>query len=137
MYEFFELFTERTLLDDLDVENLLSPLSLTALLVAAILAGIYYFALDKHRYARVSTWAVVGLMSGLLTAFFVIATCYRKADQEVLRNEANPNEGKLFDQGGGVFFGFGLEMLFLNLLLFVLISVFAKRFSTNNRKVPF
>ncbi len=137
LYDFYALFTERSLLDDLYDEHLLTSLTLTLLVFVAVGVAVYYFAMNKVRYAKASTWLLVLATSSVLSMIVAIVTCSQKAAQEIPRRKGHPELGRYFDQGGSVFFGFGFEMLLLAAVLFLVLSLIIKNLSTNNRKIPF
>ncbi|MDR6196305.1 hypothetical protein [Siphonobacter sp. SORGH_AS_0500] len=137
LYDFYALFTERSLLDDLYDEHLLTSLTTTLVVFVLIGIGAYYFGMNKVRYAKASTWLLVLGSSAVLTMIVAIVTCSQKADQEIPRRKGHPELGRYFDQGGSVFFGFGFEMFLLAAVLFFILSLAVKNLSTNNRKIPF
>ncbi|OZI08854.1 hypothetical protein BWI93_06360 [Siphonobacter sp. BAB-5385] len=137
LYDFYALFVENSLLNDLYDETLLTSLTLTMLVFVLVGVAIYYFGMNKVRYAKASTWLAVLGSSAVLTMIVAIVTCSQKAAQEIPRRKGHPEQGRFFDQGGSIFFGFGFEMLILAAILFFVLSLVVKNVSTNNRKIPF
>ncbi|MBO9637676.1 MAG: hypothetical protein J7576_05875 [Siphonobacter aquaeclarae] len=137
LYDFYALFAERSLIDDLYDETLLTPLTLMMKGIPLIGAAIFYFGLNKVRYAKFSVWGSMLAACSVLVMIITIVTCNQKAAQEIPRKKGHPELGRYFDQGGSVFFGFGFEMLLLSALVFFVVSLIIKNLSTNNRKIPF
>ncbi|MFT4033553.1 MAG: hypothetical protein QM669_14130 [Siphonobacter sp.] len=137
LYDFYALFAERSLIDDLYDETLLTPITLTMLGFVLGGIGVYYVGMNRVRYATFPTWLLVLAGSASLSMITTIVTCSQKAAQEIPRKKGHPELGRYFDQGGSVFFGFGVEILLLAAVLFFMLSLLVKNLSTNNRKIPF
>ena len=138
LYRFYDVLgVNRSLLDDLYLKTLLTPLTLVTLGVPLSFALIFYFLMDRARFARLTPWVLMLTGAAVLTAIVVYEVCRETAHKMEPRNPANPNEGFFFDQGGGVFFTFALLLLVLSALLYFLFSILLRKFSTHLRFVPF
>lgn len=138
LYSFYDfLNVNRSLLDDLYNETLLTPLTLTTVGMALGFALVFYFLMDRARFARLAPWAILLTVEAVLTALVVYQVCSQAAHHMKQRDAANPNAGFFFDQGGGVFFTFALLLLVLSALLYFLFSILLRKFSTHLRFVPF
>lgn len=138
LYRFYQLLSvNRSLLDDLYNATLLTPLTLTVLGLSLGFALLFYFLMDRARFARLTPWVLMLLGAALLTAIVVYVTCSQQAHTMRQRDPANQALGFFFDQGGGVFFTFALLLLVLSALLYFLFSVLFRKFSTHLRFVPF
>jgi hypothetical protein len=131
------LHVNRSLLDDLYNATLLTPLTLATLGLALGFALLYYFLMDRARFARLTPWALMLTGASLLTALVVYQVCARQAHNVRQRDPNNPSLGVYFDQGGGVFFTYALLLLVLCAVFYVLFSVLLRKFSTHLRFVPF
>ena len=136
LYSFYDLFVTRPLLRDLYREQLLVSLTAVWVVFAVIAVVVYYKFLDKPRYANLGTWLLVALTACVTTAIWGIVTCYQMAGRRLPRNPDNPQAGTYFDQGGSVFFGFGLELALLCFLLYLIGSLIIRRTAINNRNIP-
>lgn len=137
LYDFYAAFVDRSLLDDLYDETLLTPLTLALLFITLGGAVTYYFFLDQVRHAKISTWLTVLLTSAGLSGLVALVTCFQKAGQELPRQKANPDAGFFFDQGGGVFFLYALTLFLLSTVLFFLLSLLLRMRSSSVRRIPF
>ena len=137
LYDFYAAFVDRSLLDDLYDETLLTPLTLALLFITLGGAVTYYFLLDRLRYAKVSTWLTVLLTSAGLSGLVALITCFQKAGQQLPRQKGNPDAGFFFDQGGGVFFLYALTLFLISAVLFFLFSLVLRLRSRNNRRIRF
>lgn len=137
LYNFYNLFVNSSLLEDLYQEELLSPLTLTAIGIAFVVAIAYYiWPFNKVSFSGLGHWLGMTGISSLLLFIISLVTCYQKANQEIPRDEADPNQGVLFDQGISVFLSYAFEMALLTALIFFLISMIMKNFSKNAKHRP-
>jgi hypothetical protein len=138
---FYGIFVNGALLDDLIETGLILPLTSTFLIIPAIIGFFFYKVIDSVKYSKQKHWVFVWLVSGALTFICSFATCIGMQNEEILRAnldlDAVQDDQFLFDQGIGVFSVFSVETFILSLLLFLLFSLLLKRFSTNNRRNPF
>lgn len=138
LYSFYQfLNVNRSLLDDLYNATLLTPLTLTMVGLAVGFALIFYFLMDRSRFARLLPWVLMLLGGATLTAVVAYTACNRGAHNMRLRDPANQSLGFFFDQGGGVFFTWALLLFVLCGLLYFLISLFLRKLTTHLRFVPF
>ena len=100
LYNFYNLFVNSSLLEDLYQEELLSTLTWSAIGIAFLVAFAFYvWPLNKVSFSGMGNWLLMLGVSALLLFVITLVTCYQKANQEILRDEADPNQGTLFDQG--------------------------------------
>lgn len=135
LFSFYELFAPFELVSDLYDENLLTPLTVTAVIIALGMVGLYYYGLNgkSPRYDGMLHWFLVWFMSGVLTFVVVLITCWQEAAQEL----SGASGGVLFAQGWGTFFTFAFEMLVLTLIMSFVFSIAFKGWSTHAKTQPF
>lgn len=137
LYNFYNLFVNSNLLEDLYQEELLSPLTWTAIGIAFVVAFAFYiWPFNKVSFSGMSSWLLMMGISALLLFIISLVTCYQKANQDILRDEADPNQGTIFDQGVSVFLSYAFEMALLTALIFFIISMIMKNFSKNAKHRP-
>ncbi|WP_018619434.1 hypothetical protein [Spirosoma luteum] len=137
LYNFYNLFVNSNLLEDLYQEQLLSPLTWTAVGIALLVAFAFYiWPLNKVSFSGMGKWLLMMGISALALFLIALVTCYQKANQEILRDEADPDQGTLFDQGISVFFSYAFEMALLTAVIFFIISMVMKNFSKNAKHRP-
>ncbi|GAB4023803.1 hypothetical protein [Spirosoma koreense] len=137
LYNFYNLFVNGNLLEDLYQEELLSPLTWTAIGIAFLVAFAFYiWPFNRVSFSSMGHWLLMTGISALLLFIIALVTCYQKAGQEIPRDEADPDQGTLFDQGISVFFSYAFEMALLTALIFFIISMIMKNFSKNAKHQP-
>lgn len=137
LYNFYNLFVNGALLEDLYQEELLSPLTWTAIGIAFVVAFAFYiWPFNKVSFSGLGSWLTMLGVSALTLFVIALVTCYQKAGQEILRVEADPDQGMLFEQGVGVFVSFAFTMALLTAIIFFLISMLMKGFSSNAKHRP-
>ncbi|WP_020599538.1 hypothetical protein [Spirosoma panaciterrae] len=137
LYNFYNLFVNSALLEDLYQEELLSPLTLTAIGIAFVVAVAFYiWPFNKVSFSGMGNWLLMMGVSSLLLFIISLVTCYQKEGQEIPRDEADPNQGNLFDQGISVFLSYAFEMALLTAVIFFIISMVMKNFSKNAKHRP-
>ena len=137
LYNFYNLFSNGNLLEDLYQEELLSPLTWTAIGLAFVVAFAFYvWPFNKVSFSSMGSWFLMMGVSALLLFVITLITCYQKANQEIPRDEADPNQGNLFDQGISVFLSYAFEMALLTALIFFIISMIMKNSSKNTKHRP-
>lgn len=137
MYDFYNLFVNSELLQDLYDEELLSPLTWTAVGIAFVVAFAFYiWPFNRVSFSGFGSWLLMLGISALLLFVITLVTCYQKAGQEIPRDEADTNQGVLFDQGVSVFLSYAFSMALLTALIFFLISMVMKNFSKNAKHRP-
>ena len=137
LYNFYNLFVNSALLEDLYQEELLSPLTWSAIGIALLVAFAYYiWPFNKVSFSSFGSWLLMMGVSALLLFVVTLVTCYQKAGQEIPRDEADTNQGFMFDQGVSVFLSYAFEMALLTALFFFLISMVMKNFSKNAKHRP-
>ena len=137
LYNFYNLFVNSDLLQDLYDEQLLSPLTWSAIGIALVVAFAFYiWPFNKVSFSSFGSWLLMMGVSALLLFVVTLVTCYQKAGQEIPRDEADTNQGFLFDQGVSVFLSYAFEMALLTALFFFLISMVMKNFSKNAKHRP-
>ena len=137
LYNFYNLFVNSALLEDLYQEELLSPLTWTAVGIAFLVAVAFYiWPLNKVSFSGFGSWLLMLGVSALLLFVITLVTCYQKANQEIPRDEADTNQGFLFDQGVSVFLSYAFSMALLTAIIFFLISMVMKNFSKNAKHRP-
>ncbi len=137
LYNFYNLFVNSALLEDLYQEELLSPLTWTAVGIALVVAFAFYiWPFNRVSFSGFSNWLLMLGMSALFLFVITLVTCYQKANQEILRDEADTNQGILFDQGVSVFLSYAFAMALLTAVIFFLISMVMKNFSKNAKHQP-
>lgn len=134
LISFYNWFVDSSLLNDLIEEGLIMPLWLTLIIINLIVVGIFYY-LDTARSSR-PRWFMTIFGIGLIVFGVHFFTCQSMSDRQIPRSTS---EGFLFDQGTSIFFMFSLQIFFVSLVLFFLLSIVAKNlgFSPNCRKTPF
>ena len=137
LISFYNWFVDSSLLNDLIDEGLIMPLWLTLIIINLIAVGIFYY-LDTARSSR-PRWFMTIFGIGLIVFAVHFFTCQSMSDRQIPRSTGGVSEGFLFDQGTSIFFMFSLQMFFVSLVLFFLLSIGAKNlgFSPNCRKTPF
>jgi hypothetical protein len=137
LYNFYNLFVNNSLLEDLYQEELLSPLTWTAIGLAFVVAFAFYiWPFNKVSFSGMGSWLLMTGVSALLLFVITLITCYQKANQEILRDEADADQGTLFDQGVSVFLSYAFEMALLTAFIFFIISMVMKNFSKNAKHRP-
>lgn len=137
MYDFYNLFVNSELLQDLYDEELLSPLTWTAVGIAFVVAFAFYiWPFNRVSFSGLGSWLLMLGVSALLLFVITLVTCYQKAGQEIPRDEADAEQGILFDQGVSVFLSYAFSMALLTALIFFLISMVMKNFSKNAKHRP-
>ena len=137
LYNFYNLFANSALLEDLYQEELLSPLTLTAIGIAFVVAVAFYiWPFNKVSFSGMGNWLLMMGVSSVLLFIISLVTCYQKEGQEIPRDEADPNQGTLFDQGISVFLSYAFEMALLTAVIFFIISMVMKNFSKNAKHRP-
>ncbi|WP_420151546.1 hypothetical protein [Spirosoma sp.] len=137
LYNFYNLFVNSSLLEDLYQEELLSPMTWTAIGIAFVVAFAFYiWPFNKVSFSSMGSWLLMTGVSSLLLFIITLVTCYQKANQEIPRDKADPEQGNLFDQGVSVFLSYAFEMALLTALIFFLISMVMKNFSKNAKHRP-
>lgn len=137
LYNFYDLFVENGLLEDLYAQELLSTLTVSAIAIAFLVAFAFYiWPLNKVSFSGFGHWLTMLLVSGGLMFVVTLVTCMQMANREIERVPDEPDQGFFFDQGGTVFFSFSAEMAVLTFLLFFLISMLMKGFSRNAKHRP-
>jgi hypothetical protein len=137
LYNFYNLFVNSSLLEDLYQEELLSPLTWTAIGLAFVVAFAFYiWPFNRVSFSGLEHWLTMLGVSALLLFVITLVTCYQKAGQEIPRDEADPEQGYLFDQGVSTFLSFSFEMALLTAIIFFVISMIMKNFSKNAKHRP-
>ena len=137
LYNFYNLFVNGNLLEDLYQEELLSPITWTAVGIAFIVAFAFYiWPFNKVSFSGMGSWLLMMGVSAVTLFVITLITCYQKAGQEIPRDEADPNQGTLFDQGISVFLSYAFEMALLTAFIFFIISMIMKNFSKNAKHRP-
>ena len=137
LYNFYNLFVNGSLLEDLYQEELLSPLTWSAIGLAFVVAFAFYiWPFNKVSFSGLGSWLLMTGVSALLLFVITLITCYQKANQDISRDEADPNQGTIFDQGISVFLSYAFEMALLTALIFFIISMVLKNFSKNAKHRP-
>ncbi len=137
LYNFYNLFVNGSLLEDLYQEELLSPLTWSAIGLAFVVAFAFYiWPFNKVSFSGLGSWLLMTGVSALLLFVITLITCYQKANQDIPRDEADPNQGTIFDQGISVFLSYAFEMALLTALIFFIISMVLKNFSKNAKHRP-
>jgi hypothetical protein len=138
---FYAIFVDGALLDDLITEGMILPLSVTFLFIPLFLGLLFYKVFDSVTYSEIKHWVLVCIISGTFTFVCTLVTCIGLQNKEILREnidlDAIQDDQFLFDQGIGVFSVFAIQTFILSLLLLLFFSLILKRFSTNNRRNPF
>ncbi|QKZ15135.1 hypothetical protein [Spirosoma sp. KUDC1026] len=137
LYNFYNLFVNSSLLEDLYQEELLSPLTWTAIGLAFVVAFAFYiWPFNRVSFSGLQHWLTMMGVSAVLLFIITLVTCYQKAGQEIPRDEADPEQGYLFDQGVSTFLSFSFEMALLTAIIFFVISMIMKNFSKNAKHRP-
>jgi hypothetical protein len=137
LYNFYNLFVNSALLEDLYQEELLSPLTWSAVGIAFVVAFAFYiWPFNRVSFSGFGSWLLMLGVSALVLFVMTLVTCYQKANQEIPRDEADTNQGVLFDQGASVFLSYAFEMALLTALIFFVISMVMKNFSKNAKHRP-
>jgi preprotein translocase subunit SecG len=137
LYNFYNLFVNGNLLEDLYQEELLSPITWTAIGIAFVVAFAFYiWPFNKVSFSGLGSWLLMLGVSAVTLFVITLITCYQKAGQEIPRDEADSNQGTLFDQGVSVFLSYAFEMALLTAVIFFVISMIMKNFSKNAKHRP-
>jgi hypothetical protein len=137
LYNFYNLFVNSSLLEDLYQEELLSPLTWTAIGLAFVVAFAFYiWPFNRVSFSGLEHWLTMLGVSAVLLFVITLVTCYQKAGQEIPRDEADPEQGYLFDQGVSTFLSFSFEMALLTAIIFFVTSMVMKNFSKNAKHRP-
>ena len=138
---FYDLFVDSSLLNDLIDQNLIVPLSLTWLIISLLGAAVFYWVMAVHsKRSKLNYWFLMLILTSLLVFVVHLSTCFSMENRQIPRNPtAQPdNMTYFFDQGGAVFFVYALEMFALTAVLFFLFSIPLKFIgNANARKTPF
>jgi len=137
LYNFYNLFVNSALLEDLYQEEMLSPLTWTAIGIAFVVAiAFYIWPFNKVSFSGFGSWLTMLGVSALTLFVITLITCYQKAGQEILRVDADPDQGIFFDQGVSVFVSFAFTMALITAAIFFFISMIMKGFSSNAKHRP-
>ncbi|GAB3506656.1 hypothetical protein GCM10027341_40050 [Spirosoma knui] len=137
LYNFYNLFVNSSLLEDLYQEELLSPMTWTAIGIAFVVAFAFYiWPFNRVSFSGFGSWLLMLGVSALTLFVITLVTCYQKAGQDIPRDEADPEQGSLFDQGVSVFLSYAFEMALLTAIIFFIISMVMKNFSKNAKHRP-
>jgi len=137
LYNFYNLFVNSSLLEDLYQEELLSPMTWTAIGLAFVVAFAFYiWPFNRVSFSGLEHWLTMLGVSAVLLFVITLVTCYQKAGQEIPRDEADVEQGTLFDQGISTFLSFSFEMALLTAIIFFVISMVLKNFSKNAKHRP-
>ncbi len=137
LYNFYNLFVNSALLEDLYQEELLSPMTWTAIGIAFVVAFAFYiWPFNKVSFSGLGSWLLMLGVSALTLFVITLVTCYQKAGQELPRDEADPEQGMYFDQGISVFLSYAFGMALLTAVIFFVISMIMKNFSKNAKHRP-
>ncbi|GAB3695219.1 hypothetical protein GCM10027592_17040 [Spirosoma flavus] len=137
LYNFYNLFVNGALLEDLYQEELLSPLTWTAIGIAFVVAFAFYiWPFNRVSFSGMGSWLLMMGVSALVLFVITLVTCYQKAGQEIPRDEADPDQGNLFDQGVSIFLSYSFTMALLTVVIFFIISMVLKNFSKNAKHRP-
>ncbi len=137
LYNFYNLFVNSALLEDLYQEELLSPLTWSAVGIAFLVAFAFYiWPFNRVSFSGFGSWLLMLGVSALLLFVVTLVTCYQKAGQAIPRDEADTNQGVLFDQGVSVFLSYAFSMALLTAVIFFVISMLLKNFSKNAKHRP-
>ncbi|GAB3997405.1 hypothetical protein GCM10028807_42540 [Spirosoma daeguense] len=137
LYNFYNLFVNGALLEDLYQEELLSPLTWTAIGIAFVVAFAFYiWPFNKVSFSGLGSWLLMMGVSALTLFVIALVTCYQKANQEIPRDEADLDQGNLFDQGVSIFLSYSFTMALLTVIIFFIISMVMKNFSKNAKHRP-
>lgn len=137
LYNFYNLFVNSNLLEDLYQEELLSPLTWTAIGIAFIVAFAFYiWPLNKVSFSGMGHWMLMLGVSALAMFVITLVTLYQKAGQEIPRDESDLEQGNLFDEGVSVFLSYSFTMALLTAVIFFIISLILKNFSKNAKHRP-
>ncbi len=134
---FYGLFVDGSLLDDIIDEGLIMSLSLSTFFIPFVGVISFYYLINRVRFSKKRHWALMMLISGVLVLIVNLSTCISMAGKQILRDPSNPAAGFMFDQGDSVFFMFSLQMFLLSCFYFFIFSIILKWWSTNCRKTPF
>jgi hypothetical protein len=137
LINFYDLFVDASLLDDLIDEGLIMSLSLSTFFIPFLGAIAFYYVINSVRFCKRRHWLITMLISAVIVFVVNISTCISMAGREILRDKSNPEAGFLFTQGDSVFFMFSLQMFLLACFYFAIVSIIVKWWSTNCRKTPF
>jgi len=137
LYNFYNLFVNSNLLEDLYQEELLSPLTWTAIGIAFVVAFAFYiWPLNKVSFSGMGHWLLMMGVSALSMFVISLVTLYQKAGQEIPRDESDLEQGNLFDEGVSVFLSYSFTMALLTAVIFFIISLILKNFSKNAKHRP-
>ena len=138
---FYDLFVDGSLLDDLIDQQLIMSLSLSWLIISLLgVVAFYYGVAIRSNRSKLPHWFGTLILTSLVVFLVQLFTCISMQNREIPRNPtAKPeNITYFFDQGGAVFFVFALEMFSLTVILFFLLSIAIKFVGNHNaRKTPF
>jgi uncharacterized membrane protein len=140
LFDFYSLFINESLVEDLYAETLLTPLTISTMVITLLCAVTFYYIINSIRFGQLKHWIFMMAAGAFITFLVVFFTCYNMVQQEIPRNQANIKKGipdYRFDQGSAVFFTYGFTMFFLAMVLFFIFSVLIKHWSTNSRRTPF
>ncbi|MCU0468746.1 MAG: hypothetical protein MUF58_09105 [Arcicella sp.] len=140
LFSFYSTFVDESLIEDLYLETLLTPLTISILVIMLLGAVVFYYVINSIRFGQRKHWFLTMGIGGIITFTVIFSTCVNMAGQEIVRNEANIKKGipdYRFDQGTSIFFTYGLTMVLLAMILFFIFSMLIKWWSTNSRKTPF
>jgi hypothetical protein len=145
--EFYDLFTNGPLMDDLLDERIDQFGSLFWTLIGLTLGGavLYYYGLNHkvfvraNRFGKVIHWVLALIVTAVLVFVAHFVTLIQQADKQIPRNpQADPKTiTYFFDEGDAVFFAFAGQVAGLSVVLFFLLSMAMKWGSTHAKNVPF
>lgn len=136
LFDFYNLFVNNNLLEDLYQEELLGPLTFSMLGIVVVVAFLFYIWPNRVSFTGMGHWVLMMLASAIAVFVMTLVTCYQKKGQQLPRDEADTTLGLLFDQETVVFLSYALQMFALTAVLFFVVSMLMKTASRNAKHRP-
>jgi hypothetical protein len=129
-YNFYVMFVRKDLLSDLFKNNLLTPISLTIIVLVLGVTLLFYRNPFPFRltFYKLQHWFLTMLIAGLIGFCIGFITCFNAANRKLIKIEGENGSEPVyfFSQGVGVFFQFGLSLLVVSCFLFTVYSLMLK-----------
>ncbi|GAB3517044.1 hypothetical protein [Emticicia fontis] len=132
----YKLFITRSLLSDLRSQTLLTPITISVLVLTAALCYLFYYnPVTKWRdiYWEKKHWVRVLFMASGLSFLISVVTCLQLAGTP--RDPKDPESYILFKQGILTFANYGLVMAIFSAIFYILFSYLIRGKSINSSSV--
>lgn len=130
MNDLFALFYEKFYYEtDFSLEMfdrfLYQKYAILAIISAAVFSLVFYFLLDRPRFAKIGLWFILLTVASFVSAGYLYNDCKSMMERENLDFQSN------------AYFGVAIGSFVLTLLVFFILSLFLRKLSKNLSRTPF